>query len=115
MRILLIGGTGLISTPIARKLLAQGEEVVLFNRGAAEAPGLKSASRIVGDRYDSAAFVNAVREAGTFDCVVDMIGYEPRDAESLVAAVQGRSPHLVFCSTVDVYAKPAARYPVTEA
>jgi nucleoside-diphosphate-sugar epimerase len=87
----------------------------LFNRGAAEAPGLEGASRIVGDRYNSAAFINAVREAGTFDCVVDMICYEPQDAEALVTAVQGRSPHLIFCSTVDVYAKPAARYPVTEA
>ncbi len=114
MRILLIGGTGLISAAIARKLIEHQDEVVLFNRGTAEAPGLESARRITGDRYDRATFIDTVRGAGPFDCVVDMICYEPKDAESLIAAVKGRTPHLIFCSTVDVYAKPAGRYPVTE-
>ncbi len=33
MRILIIGGTGLISTPITRMLLERGDDVTLFNRG----------------------------------------------------------------------------------
>lgn len=115
MRILLIGGTGLISSAIARRFLEQGDHVVLFNRGAAAAPGLERAKRILGDRYDRTRFPEQIRAAGTFDCVIDMICYEPADAESLVAAIRGNTPHLIFCSTVDVYAKPASRYPITEA
>ena len=34
---------------------------------------------------------------------------------SVVRAFQGRIGHLIFCSTVDVYQKPATRYPYTEA
>jgi nucleoside-diphosphate-sugar epimerase len=75
---------------------------------------LEQATRITGDRYNAADFIERVRQAGTFDCVVDMICYEPKDAESLVTAVKGRTPHAIFCSTVDVYARPASRYPVRE-
>lgn len=37
MRILIIGGTGLISTGITRQLLERGEDVTLYNRGQREA------------------------------------------------------------------------------
>jgi len=33
MRILIIGGTGLISTAMTRQLLEKGADVTLFNRG----------------------------------------------------------------------------------
>lgn len=33
MRILLIGGSGLISTAIARELVARRDELTLYNRG----------------------------------------------------------------------------------
>ncbi|HMN29126.1 MAG TPA: NAD-dependent epimerase/dehydratase family protein, partial [Caldilineaceae bacterium] len=54
-------------------------------------------------------------EAGRFDCVIDMVGYLPADGESVVRAFRGRVGHFLFCSTVDVYRKPATRYPYTEA
>jgi uncharacterized protein YbjT (DUF2867 family) len=37
MRVLIIGGTGLISTSITRQLLEVGAEVTLFNRGDTDA------------------------------------------------------------------------------
>ena len=55
-----------------------------------------------------------MKEAGTFDCVVDMICYHPPEAESDLRAFQGRVGQLIFCSTVDVYTKPALVYPVRE-
>ena len=42
MRILIIGGTGLISTSITRELLERGDDVTHYNRGrrkAAYGPG----------------------------------------------------------------------------
>jgi nucleoside-diphosphate-sugar epimerase len=86
----------------------------LFHRGQSAVREQEKARQILGDRNDRSGFVAAVREAGTFDCVIDMIGYSAVDAESVLCAIQGRTPHLVFCSTVDVYAKPASRYAVTE-
>ena len=56
-----------------------------------------------------------MQEAGTFDCVIDMVCYLPEEAESAIRAFKGRTGQYIFCSTVDVYTKPAAAYPITEA
>jgi nucleoside-diphosphate-sugar epimerase len=46
--------------------------------------------------------------------VIDMVAFVPEDVESAIRAFEGRVGQYVFCSTVDVYTKPAARYPVRE-
>ncbi len=114
MSTLIIGGTGNISTAIARILLARGEDVTLYNRGRT-APQLPEGYRtIIGDRYDHVAFEAQMAEAEPFDCVIDMIGYDPEDVHSLVRAFGGRTEQVIFCSTVDVYTKPAKVYPIVE-
>ena len=113
MKILIIGGTGLISTGITRLLVEQGEDVTLYNRGKrkADIPAVKT---ILGDRKDFAAFEAQMAEAGTFDAVIDMVAFVPDEVESAIRAFRGRTAQYIFCSTVDVYTKPAQRYPVTE-
>src|SRR4051794_38207135 len=103
MKILIIGGTGLISTSITRQLLERGDDVTLYNRGQSEARIPDGAKQIHGNRKDYAVFEAQMAEAGEFDCVMDMIGFHPDDAESAVRAFKGRIGHFVFCSTVDVY------------
>ncbi len=112
MKVLIIGGTGLISTAITRQLLERGDEVTLYTRGRSATRFEGHVERISGDRTDHAAFEARLRTAGRFDCVIDMVGYEAEDAASLVRAVRGRAGHVLFCSTVDVYAKPASSYPI---
>ncbi len=114
MKILIIGGTGLISTAITRQLLARGDEVTLYNRGQREVRISEGAQFIYGDRNDFPVFEQQMAEAGTFDCVIEMICFGPEQAESAVRAFKGRTGHFIFCSTVDVYSKPAHRYPLTE-
>lgn len=116
MRILIIGGTGLISTPITRFLLERGDDVTHYNRARLDLyPVPEGVHSIQGDRTDYASFEQQIAQAGEWDCVIDMVGYTPQDGESAVQAFQGRTGHFIFCSTVDVYSKPAGRYPVTEA
>lgn len=54
MRVLILGGTGLVSAAITRQLLGRGETVVHFNRGQAPAadPGWKTdeLARLVAER-----------------------------------------------------------------
>jgi nucleoside-diphosphate-sugar epimerase len=114
MKYLIIGGTGLISTSITRILLEQGEEVTLYNRGRSPQRFPGGARTLHGDRSQFSEFEAQVREAGEFDCVIDMICYRPEQAESDLRAFDGRCGRFIFCSTVDVYAKPAARLPYTE-
>jgi nucleoside-diphosphate-sugar epimerase len=110
-RILIIGGTGNISTPIVRQLIERGDEVTVLNRGSRPVDGARN---IAADRKDGPAFREAVRGAGAFECVMDMIGYEPEDARQLIECFSGRTEQLIFCSTVDVFQKPAPGYPIRE-
>ena len=114
MKILIVGGTGLISTAISRILLARGDELFLFNRGTTPARIPDGARFIVGDRNDHDDFARKIADAGHFDCVIDMVCYLPEQAESAVAIFRGRTEHFVFCSTVDVYERLWHRLPIRE-
>ena len=74
----------------------------------------KEFGRSSGDRTDYAVFETTMRAKESFDVVIDMICYKTGDAESLSRAFAGRVGHLIVCSTIDVYAKPASAYPITE-
>jgi nucleoside-diphosphate-sugar epimerase len=115
MKILIIGGTGNISSAITPLLLARGCEVILFKRTRWVPDNMKGVSIVTGDRRNSAAFHDAISGLGTFDCVLDMICYEPEEARVDVSVFRGRTKHLIFCSTVDVYTKTPSTYPITEA
>ena len=121
MNILILGGTGLISTQITQQLLARGDAVWHYNRGRRGAGfgGVTfdgAVQTLIGDRQQFAAFEAQMRNAPMFDCVLDMIGFAPAEAESAVRAFAGRTAHFIFCSTVDVYAHPhpAAQLPYHE-
>lgn len=113
MRVLILGGTGTISTAITAQLLAHGgTEVWHYNRGTGDVP--EGVTTMIGDRRNIAAFERQMEEAGYFDCVIDMIGFTPDEAESAIRAFKGRAGQYVFCSTVDVYSKQADSYPINE-
>lgn len=114
MKVLIIGGTGLISTAITQQLLDRGDDVTLYNRGQRALRVSGHPAIIRGDRRDFATFEAQMRAAGTFDAVIDMVGFQRDEAESLIRAWSGRTPQVVYCSSVDVYAKPAHRYPYRE-
>ncbi|MBN1249197.1 MAG: NAD-dependent epimerase/dehydratase family protein [Anaerolineae bacterium] len=115
MRVLVIGGTGTISTGITRMLVARGDDVTLYNRGKRAANfSIADVQLVFGDRTAYDVFEDQMAALGTWDAVVDMVAYVPEDVESAVRALRGRTTQYIFCSTVDVYTKPAAVYPVVE-
>ena len=56
MRVLIIGGTGLISTAITRCLIARGDAVTLYNRGQTDADIPEGYNIIIGNRKDYGTF-----------------------------------------------------------
>ena len=113
MHILFIGGTGLISTAIARQLLGSGHQVTLFNRGKSENRLPSGAEVITGDRKDYAAFESTFADK-TYDVVVDMVAFHPDDTASAIRAFTGRCKQFIHCSTVCVYSGPVSQIPTTE-
>lgn len=99
MKVLLIGGTGLISTGIVKQLQARGAELTLLNRGQRAAGALP---QITCDRNVPGALEAALKDA-RFDVVIDMICFTPEQAEATVRAAAGRTEQLIFCSTVCTY------------
>lgn len=108
MKVLVIGGTGNIGTAVVNTLIAKGRKVTLCGRGQ----GRPDCGFIRADRTRHAEFELEMARYGSWDCVIDMVGYTPMDAKSAVRAFAGRTEQFIFCSTVDTFVKPAPSYPV---
>ena len=111
MKILLIGGTGNISTECAAWQVAHGDEVVALTRGHASAPA--GCRLIKADRKDPTAMRHAL---GDFrpDVVVNFLGYERAEVQLDYEIFRGAVAQYVFISSASVYAKPHTRLPLNE-
>ena len=122
MKILFIGGTGTISMAISKKLLEQGHELYLINRGnrneglAAQLPGTGEWNRpreIIADinREEEAA---KLLEGMSFDVVADFIAFRKEQLERDFRLFQGRTRQFLYISSASAYQKPCADYLITE-
>ncbi|MDR1788489.1 MAG: NAD-dependent epimerase/dehydratase family protein [Treponema sp.] len=113
MNVLVIGGTGVISTEIVNRLNHLNYGVTVFNRGLRKARYDARPEVIKGDKKDAAAF-KALLAGRTFDAVIDMISYNPDDAALTLDALSQSGAHFVFTSTVAAYKRPARHVPFRE-
>jgi nucleoside-diphosphate-sugar epimerase len=114
MRVLFIGGTGVISSACAELALRQGIDLYLLNRGQSSArPTPGGATTLHGDIRDSAGVGTAL--AGlTFDTVVDWIAFTPQHVRTDIDLFRGRVGQYIFISSASAYQTPPASLPVTE-
>lgn len=110
MRVLFIGGTGVISQACTETALARGIELYHLNRGTHPAP--EGVMTLHGDIRDPA--VAAVLAPYRFDAVVEWIAYRPEHIEADLALFAGKVGQYVFISTTATYQKPPAFYLLTE-
>lgn len=113
MRVLVLGGTGLISTAIVDRLIEAGYTPILFNRGQTPARFQANVETLHGDRQDFAAFAQAVGEL-EIDAVIDMLTFDARTAAHGIDIFRGRVSHYIFCSTVCVYGGPLTQIPADD-
>lgn len=112
MRVLFIGGTGIISTACVELALARGHEVHVLNRGrrAAPPPGVHAHA---ADLADEAAVRRELGHTG-WDAVVDFLAFVPADVERDLRLFRGRTGQLVLISSGSAYQRPVTHYLVTE-
>lgn len=103
MRVLVMGGTRFIGVYLTKLLVAQGHEVVLFNRGNKPAP-VAGIRQIVGDRTDPLQLKTSL-SSESFDAVFDNNGRELSDTQPLAEIFKGRIQHFVYVSSAGVYLK----------
>jgi nucleoside-diphosphate-sugar epimerase len=113
MKVLFIGGTGVISSACAELALARGIELYLLNRGESARPA-PAGARILHANIRDRAQTRAALAGLTFDAVVDWVAFTPEHVAADIELFRGRTAQYVFISSATVYEKPPRRLPITE-
>ena len=112
MKILFIGGSGVISRAATEQTIAAGHELWLLNRGKRRP--VDGAKSIVADMADVAGTRAALR-GHTWDVVVQWIAFAPADIRRDLELFRDATHQYIFISSASVYQKPLANYLITEA
>jgi len=113
MKVLFIGGTGIISSACSRLALERGIDLHLLCRGQSLRSVAAGARVLRADIQDAASVRRALGDA-SFDAVVNFIAFRPADVERDLELFRGRTAQYVFISSASAYAKPVVRLPIVE-
>ncbi len=114
MKVLFIGGTGIISSACARAAVAAGMDITLVCRGQTERPAPVGARLLRGDIRDP-SWARSTLAHGGFDVVVDWVGFLPEHIAFDIELFGGRVRQYIFISSASVYEPSAAlTLPITE-
>ena len=113
MKILMIGGTGTISSAITRQLAASENELWLLNRGSRKNEVPNNVKQIIADIDDEAEVLRQIGDT-QFDAVCEFIGFLPSQVERDIRLFKGRTRQYVYISSASAYNKPAANHVITE-
>ncbi len=115
MKILFVGGTGLISSACSELAVQKGLDVTVLNRAASKKyPAPQGARLLTGDLHADPARLAGLLHGESFDAVVDFIAYTPADIQRSLDLFRGKTRQYVFISSASAYQKPPAHYLITE-
>ncbi len=112
MKVLFIGGTGIISTASTVLAASRGIDLTLLSRGQHATGVPEGVKTLVSDINDPALVPKLERES--FDAVVDWIAFTPADIERDLKLFRGRTRQYIFISSTSAYQKPQTHYLMTE-
>jgi nucleoside-diphosphate-sugar epimerase len=113
MKVLFIGGTGIISSACTQLAIERGFDLHLLNRGRSARSAPETAKTLTGDIRDKASVIQALGD-NTFDVVVDWIAFTPEHIEADLDLFRGRTKQFIFVSSASAYQTPPASLPITE-
>ena len=109
MRILIIGGTGLISSAFAQECAARGDDLTLITRGRpGRHPAPADAKTIHVDATDAVALRSALRgtrlRGERWDAVVQFVAFTPEHVRDDVETFAPLTDRYVLIATASAYA-----------
>jgi nucleoside-diphosphate-sugar epimerase len=114
LRVLFIGGSGVISSACSRLAVERGFELFVLNRGrSADRPLPSGVTVLRGDIRDPISVRDALGDRD-FDVVVDWVAFTEGHVRADIELFRGRTGQYVFISSASAYQTPPARLPVTE-
>ncbi len=115
MKLLFIGGTGLISSACSALAIGRGHELFILNRAVSTKYSAPKGSTILqANIYADEAALATLFEEHHFDAVVDFIAYTTNDIERDIRLFREKTNHFVFISSASAYQKPVRNYLITE-
>jgi len=113
MKVLFIGGTGIISSACTRLAAERGVELFVLNRGQSWRPIPDEVTRLIGDVREPESAREAIGKL-EFDAVVDWVAFTPEHIEADLELFRDRTRHYIFISSASAYQTPPTSLPVTE-
>lgn len=113
MKVLFIGGTGIISSACSRIAVESGVQLFHLRRGKTGRPVPLGIKVLAGDIRDPAS-ARAALGNQKFDVVVDFIAFTPDQVAFDMDLFAGRTGQYVFISSASAYQTPPLSLPVTE-
>src|SRR5512133_3614810 len=114
LRVLFIGGSGIISSACSRLAVERGIELYALNRGATQLRPLPSEVTILhGDIREKASVREALGDR-EFDVVVNWVAFTPDHVEVDLERFRGRIGQYIFISSASAYQTPPSRVPISE-
>lgn len=115
MNVLLIGGTGILSTEICRIALERGLDVTTLNRGRrTEFINEKSTNIIADIRKENIECLRRKINIKNYDVVIDFISYTPEQLNKSIEMVGNNCKQFIFISSATVYNEVPGQHNYTE-
>lgn len=113
MRVLFLGGAGMIGSAAATEAVARGADVTIVTRTEPARRPAEGVRSLRADVRDTAALREALG-GEEFDAVVNWVGFTPGDVSGHPELFTGTAGQYVFISTCSVFGRPVPQLPITE-
>jgi nucleoside-diphosphate-sugar epimerase len=114
LRVLFVGGSGVISSACSRVAVESGIELFVLNRGrSTERPLPPGVTKLRADIGEPQSVLSEIKGLD-FDAVVDWVAFTPGQIRADIELFRERAGQYVFISSASAYQTPPARMPVTE-
>ena len=114
LRVLFIGGSGVISSACSELAAERGIELFVLNRGSTTARPLPAGVTVLRADIRDPGSVREALGGREFDAVADWVAFTPAQVQADIDLLRGRTGQYVFISSASAYQTPPARLPVTE-
>jgi len=113
MKVLLVGGTGVLSADIRDLALKKGYEVYIVNRGHSKESLDDRVKLIIADIRDVQQVKKKI-EGLYFDVVIDFLSFSPKQLKNTLSIFDGKCNQYMFISSATVYRKTSPEEYITE-
>lgn len=112
MKVLFIGGTGIISSAVSRLAVERGIELYHFNRGKSHRK-IEGVKNITGNIRNIEETKQILADY-SFEVVVNWITFTPEHVQADIEIFTGKTKQYIFISSASAYEKPISKLPITE-